>query len=336
MRSYPYECLWLCDEFQYEDSFGTMVAMAIEHDVSLGTMVTFPWRNPLDLAQRFATIAKFVKPGRHVVAGIGAGGTVQKQVLQDKSGSVATVTETIQLMRDLLAGEPVLLGRFPNLAAAFRYRTSNFARLHFPPPIPVPVLLAAAGPRMYEAAGAYADGVILSQLLIRTSYLGAKAGMVHEAMRAVDAARSMSADRAYSRIYNIHVSVARDRGVAKQWAKRNTSYCLSGAYIRYPEVLRQLGLDVDEIGHVAQAYHEGLGVEEAARRVSDALVDQAGCVFAGTPEEVTEQVLDLQRLLSDLDFDQIVIGVPLGPNIPDALELISREVLPKLLADVSV
>jgi alkanesulfonate monooxygenase SsuD/methylene tetrahydromethanopterin reductase-like flavin-dependent oxidoreductase (luciferase family) len=336
LRTYPYDCVWMCDEFQYEDSFGTMLAMASLEDISVGTMVTFPWRNPLDLAQRFATITRFTKPGRQVIAGLGNGGAVQMQVMALKAARIALMRETVLFLRGMFAGDSVELGDFPELAGLFHYNTRNRAKLYFPPSELVPVVVAAAGPKMYELAGALADGVILSQLLIRTSYLGAKRGLVHEAIAAVEKARDESGStRPFRRLYNIHVSVDRDGRSAKQWAKRNTSYCLSGAYVRYPEVLTQVGLDPEEIGWIAQAYKDGLGVEEAARRVSDKLVDESGCVFAGTPEEVTERVIELRRLLSDLEFDELVIGVPLGPDIPTALRLIGSEVLPPLLATVS-
>jgi hypothetical protein len=34
----------MCDEFQYEDSFTALAAMALRLNVSVGTMVTFPHR----------------------------------------------------------------------------------------------------------------------------------------------------------------------------------------------------------------------------------------------------------------------------------------------------
>ncbi len=101
--------------------------------------------------------------------------------------------------------------------------------------------------------------------------------------------------------------------------------------MRYPEVFPQLGLDPEEIGYVAEAYLKGLGLEEAARRVSDSLLERAGFVFAGTPEEVVEQCLTLKPHLVQLGFDHWIIGVPLGPDVPEALELLSKEVIPAIL-----
>jgi len=130
---------------------------------------------------------------------------------------------------------------------------------------------------MYEVAGQYADGVIFSQLVARTSFRGVQRGLLKQAAEAVESARGRSdSGRPFKKIYNIHISVSRDGKRAQEWAKRNSSYGLSGTFIRYPEVLDTLGLDREEVGFVAEAYLKGLGVDEAARRVSDDLVKKAG------------------------------------------------------------
>jgi 5,10-methylenetetrahydromethanopterin reductase len=332
MKAYPFDTIWMCDEFQYEDPYTVMAAMALKLDVSTGTMVTFPWRNPLDLAQRFGSLAKLVKPGRSVSVGIGGGGSVQVQVVGEKRNPVAVMRESVELLRELFAGKAPELARFPRLAARFRYNTNSKTRLYFPPPAPVPVLLAAGGPKMYELAGRSADGVIFSQLVARTSSRAAKTGLLQQANDSVEAARREgAASRPFKRIYNLHLSVSRDGEKARQWAKMNSSYGLAGAYMRYPEVLTELGLDPEEIAYVAEAYLKGLGVNEAARRISDSLLERAGFVFAGTPEECVEQVRTLTPHLEQLGFDHWIIGVPLGPDVPEALKLLTEEVIPHIL-----
>jgi alkanesulfonate monooxygenase SsuD/methylene tetrahydromethanopterin reductase-like flavin-dependent oxidoreductase (luciferase family) len=186
---------------------------------------------------------------------------------------------------------------------------------------------------MYELAGRGADGVIFSQLVARTSFRAAKTGLLQQADVAVETARKESPDpdRPFKKIYNLHLSVSRDGEAARQWAKRNSSYGLSGAYMRYPEVLTELGLDPEEVGYVAEAYLKGLGLDEAARRVSDSLLERAGFVFAGTPEECVEQCLTLKPHLDALGFDHWIVGVPLGPNVPEALQLLSKEVIPAIM-----
>jgi alkanesulfonate monooxygenase SsuD/methylene tetrahydromethanopterin reductase-like flavin-dependent oxidoreductase (luciferase family) len=331
METYPYGHVWFCDEFQYEDAITMLTALAVKQDVSLGTMVTFPWRNPLSLAQRFGTISKLMKPGRQLALGLGGGGTVQVQVMGEKTNPFSVIEESTQLLRELLSGQVVELARFPKLAARFRYNTAATTKLFFPPAEPVPIYLAAAGPKMYDLAGRHADGVIFSQLVARTSFLGAKKGLIKEAVDTVEAGRAKgNAERPFKKLFNMHVSVSRDGERARQWGKRNTSYGLAGTYLRYPEVLDRVGLDREEVAYVADAYTSGKGVDEATRRVSDSLLRQAGGVFAGTPEEVIEPMREMKRLLEQLGFDRLIVGVPLGPDVPEALELLGKEVIPAL------
>lgn len=334
LETYPYDSVWMCDEFQYEDAITVLGSMAMELDASVGTMVTFPWRNPLELAQRFATISKQTRPGRQVAIGMGGGGSVQTQVIGEKGNPLAVMRESVQLLRGLLAGRSVELAGFPELAARFRYNTATSAKLYFPPVSePVPVYLAAGGPKMLALAGAEADGVIITQLQVRHCPLGAGLGLFAEDMEIVEAARQQSSDpdRPFKRLYNFHLSVARNGHDAVQWAKRNASYGLTGAYLRYPHFLDDVGIDREAVGHVAEAYQKGLGLEEAARRVTDDMVTGTGLVIAGTPDEVAEALRSQLEHVEAAGFDHAVMGVPLGPDVSEALELLGKEVLPAVL-----
>jgi alkanesulfonate monooxygenase SsuD/methylene tetrahydromethanopterin reductase-like flavin-dependent oxidoreductase (luciferase family) len=335
VRSYPYDYVWLCDEYQYEDANTLLTLMASQLDTSVGPLVTFPWRNPLDLAQRFSTIAKVTRPGRHVALGIGIGGTVQIQVLGEKQIPVAMFEETIEFLRAQFAGESAELGRFPLLTARFKYNPTTKAKLYFPPPIaPVPVYVAAGGPKTCAVAGRHGDGVVLSQLVGRTSPPGIKAGLLKEALNWVsDAARGVGRDPTQiKKIYAGHISVSRDGRAARTWAKRNTSYGLAEIYLRDRERLALLDIAEEEVEPIAEAYRHGLGLEVATERVSDSLLRRAGLVIAGTPDECIGPFRELKHDLEVLGFDHLVFGVPLGPNVPEAVELLSKEVLPAVMS----
>jgi 5,10-methylenetetrahydromethanopterin reductase len=331
LDSYPFDQIWMCDEFQYEDSFTVLSAMAMRLDVSLGTMVTFPHRNPMELAQRFSGIAGLIREGREVAAGIGAGGAVQEQVVNEKTAPVAVMEETTRFLKSLFAGESVELKSFPRLSERFRYNPRTSAKLYFPPRPPVPVYLAAGGPKMFAMAGRMGDGVILTQLNPWTSLPGIHRGMFQQAVETVsDARKGVTKNGAFKKIYNLHISVSADGDKAKQWAKRNTSYALAGSVARYPAVLEATGVDLKEVEPVRDAYVKGLGVEEGARRVSDNLLEDAGFIVAGTPKEVLAKCELILPRVRDYGIDQLVIGVPLGPNVPEALDIISKEIIPAL------
>jgi 5,10-methylenetetrahydromethanopterin reductase len=328
---FSFDQIWMCDEFQYEDSFTVLAAMAMRLNVSVGTMVTFPHRNPMELAQRFSGIAGLVHEGREVSAGIGAGGAVQEQVVNEKTAPMAVMEETTRFLKTLFAGGSVDLREYPRLSARFRYNPRTKAKLYFPPRPPVPVYLAAGGPKMFDMAGRLGNGVILTQLNPWTSLPGIQRGMFQQAIQRVAQGRKVVAsDGAFKKIYNLHISVSADGDKAKQWAKRNTSYALAGSLGRYPDVLKSTGVDLEAVEPVREAYVNGLGVDEAARRVSDRLLDDAGFIVAGTAKEVLAKCEAVLPLVRAAGIDQLVIGVPLGPNVPEALDIIAKEIIPVL------
>lgn len=331
-KAYPFDQIWMCDEFQYEDAFTVLAAMALRLNVSVGTMVTFPHRNPLDLAQRFSSIAGLLEGGKQVAAGIGAGGAVQEQVVSEKTAPVAVMEETVRLLKGLFAGESVELRSFPRLAERFRYNPNTRAKLYFPAQPRVSVCVAAGGPKMFALAGKLGDGVILTQLNPWTSFAGVRNGMFQRAVEMVaQAQKERQGGGAFKKIYNLHVSVSRDGQKARQWAKRNTSYALAGSFARYPDVLKATGVELKEVETVREAYVKGLGVEEGARRVSDKLLEDAGFIVAGTPGEVLAKCKIILPQVRAYGVDQLVIGVPLGPDVPEALEIISKELIPEIV-----
>ncbi len=328
LQEFPFDQIWMCDEFQYEDTLTTLTAMAIDLDVSLGTMVTFPSRNPLELAQRFGSIAKLPPAGRQVVAGIGAGGAVQELVMREKTSPMKVLEETLSLLRSLLCGEDVALSEYPRLSTRFRYNPQTKARLYFAPDRLVPVVLGAGGPRTCQMAGRLADGVILTQIHARTSATAITRGLLDAAIRDVEEGRKGSSIHSFKRIYNLHLSVSKDGRLARDWAKRNTSYGVATFLAMYPELLRMVGVDAEEAAKVREAYVQGLGVEEAARRVSDSMLERAGYIVAGTPENCLNSIESIMPYLKKHHFDQLVIGVPLGPVLSEAIPLIAHEIIP--------
>jgi alkanesulfonate monooxygenase SsuD/methylene tetrahydromethanopterin reductase-like flavin-dependent oxidoreductase (luciferase family) len=304
LKNYPFSHIWMCDHFQYEETGTICAAMAMKLDTSVGPMVTFPWRNPLELAQRYSTISKLARPGRGAAIGLGGGGAAEVHVISEKRNPVSVIRESVQMLTGLLGGKTVDL--------------SN---------------LGAAGPKLCEVAGSFADGVIFAQLTVPAGSTAIEAGMLDELNQRLEDARSKSPNpnRPFKKIYNLHVSVSKDGYKAKQWAKRNASYGISGSYLRYPQVLERLGIDVKASARVAEAYQKGLGLEEAASRVTDDLLKKSGLVVAGTPEEVIEESVQLKRRLNNMGFDHFVFGVPIGPDVPEALDLLGREVIPAVV-----
>ena len=62
----------------------------------------------------------------------------------------------------------------------------------------------------------------------------------------------------------------------------------------------------------------------------DGLLERAGYVIAGTPDDCLKSMEAIVPHLKMHRFDHLVIGVPLGPDLSEAVPLIAREILPAL------
>ena len=268
--------------------------------------------------------------------GFGSGGGVQKQVLRGHPDPVSITEESVRLIRRLLRGEIVELADFPSLVRRFAFNPGGKAKLYFPPKEPVPVCVAAGGKRNIEIAGRHGDGLILTQIIPISTLAAMKSGMFQDAMKAFEAARAASANpnRPFRKLFGVHVSVSKDRMAARRWARQNISFILATD----PKELRQLGFPLDDVPVMQRSYVKAEGVEakgvgEAAaekmrNHVLDYALDSAGFLCAGTVDECIERLSELSPYVKEAGFDEIIIADPLGPDVPEALALIGKEIAP--------
>jgi alkanesulfonate monooxygenase SsuD/methylene tetrahydromethanopterin reductase-like flavin-dependent oxidoreductase (luciferase family) len=78
----------------------------------------------------------------------------------------------------------------------------------------------------------------------------------------------------------------------------------------------------------SQAYAENRGVDYAASLTPDEAVDRL--IIAGTPAQCNERIAELFALAARDGFTQVTIGVPLGPDIPEVIDLWGTEILPAM------
>lgn len=133
-------------------------AAARTQRVEFATSVTCPLfrYHPGLVAQAAATIARL--SGGRFLLGVGTGEALNETPLGFQfppfGERLARMDEALTVIERLLAGE--------KLDFSGRYYTTSSARLYSPPPHPVPVLMAAGGPKAAAFAGARADGLFTS------------------------------------------------------------------------------------------------------------------------------------------------------------------------------
>jgi coenzyme F420-dependent glucose-6-phosphate dehydrogenase len=126
--------------------------------VQLGTCVTCPLfhYHPGLVAQMAATADRL--SGGRMLLGLGTGEAINERSLgfpfPGYGERHARMEEALEIIRRLLHGE--------KLTYQGRYYTTETARLYSPPRHPVPMLMAAGGPKSATLAGQRTDGIIAS------------------------------------------------------------------------------------------------------------------------------------------------------------------------------
>ncbi len=310
LEPFGFTRVWTNDNLDYRSVLASSAAILARLPVKLGTAVTVPYfRNPIDLAMAFATMAE-LSGGREISLGLGPG-----------SRSILTrhVVELAVALRTLFAGDTLKRDDIPTLAEYFHLNAQHYA-LRFRAPAPIhlyygPSLLK---PAVLDLVARHFDGVILQTLYGIDD--------MEASLSRLDKARSRFHPNAPLRkTMLINASVSRDAQAARQHAKRFVSHIASG----WPdETLKGKGIDPKAIQAVRQAYADNRGVDYASSLTPDEAVDRL--IIAGNAEQCVERLRELFSVAVQHQFSEIVIGVPLGPDVPEVIDLWGKEILPAL------
>ncbi len=285
--------------------------------VTLGPLLANPVnRHPTVTASSIATIDELA-PGR-VLLGFGVGDTAVR-LAGLKPARVKELEAATRLMRALLDGEAVEVG------------AARPARL--PHHRPVPIWIAAGGPRTLRMAGTAADGVF-----IRVGTHPANIGTAVEAIRAgaLEAGRDPASVRLGVIFHTVLVDdPARALTMAKSMAAGYYEY--SPALFEPPR-LAWRGADPETLKYQHQVWPDFHHAPDllASGRVVDFLDAAAADAFAlrGGPVEVAEQLAGVLRA-APAEFDYVVLHPIPNPEFPDDPERgytarMAREVLPRV------
>lgn len=311
--------VWTNDNLEYRSVMASSAAILARLPVKLGTAVAVPYfRNPVDVAMAFATMSELGN-GRDISLGLGPGSRsiLTRHVVRTKP--MAIMAELAVALRTLFSGETLKRSDIPVLAEYFHLNAEHYA-LRFKTPGPIhlyygPSLLK---PAVLDLIARRFDGVVLQTLYGIDD--------MEASLARLDAARSgFGAAQPLRKTMLVNASVSRDGGAAKQHAKRFVSHIISG----WPDdVLAAKGIDPKAIQAVRQAYAENRGVDYASGLTPDEAVDRL--IISGTPEACVPRLRTLFDLAVRHGFEEITIGVPLGPDVPEAIDLWGAEIFPAL------
>jgi 5,10-methylenetetrahydromethanopterin reductase len=287
--------------------------------IVLGPLLANPvTRHPTVTASSIATIDELA-PGRTLL-GWGVGDTAVR-LAGLKPARVTELEASTRLMRALLDGHAVDVG------------AARPARL--PHPRPVPIWIAAGGPRTLRMAGGVADGVF-----IRVGTHPANIARAVETIRAgaADAGRDPRAVRVAAVFHTVLVDdPARALAMGKSMA--------AGYYEYSPMLFDRPGLawtgpDPERLKHehgVWPDFHHATDLE-ASGRVVDFLPPAAAAAFClrGGPPDIVAQLLDVLGA-APAPFEYVVLHPIPNPPTPDDLDSgytarVAREILPHIRA----
>lgn len=273
-----YESVWICETRLARDAFTILGGIAAHTKrIQLCTGIVNTWtRGPALMALTWATLDEMA-PGR-TIAGLGAywdplaynQGIERKKPLKQMREYVEVFRRLLNMERFTYEGEIVKVRDISLDLGEGRKRQ----------PIHVPVYVGSTGPKSLEAAGEYADGVILNAMM-STDYT----------RDAVERIRT-GAERAGRKLDDLEfpqlISVAMDNDgdKAREMARKIVTMYLG----QQPHIAKASGLSDEFLQKVHDTMggwppREG-GIEAAMKSVDDDIVTRL--VVAGTPDECLE------------------------------------------------
>ncbi len=280
-----YSYCMVADEGLMLDVYAVLGAAArATTKINIGAVTNPYTRHPATTAAALATINE-MSNGRAFVTLVAGGTMVLHPMGIHRTFPLATMADTIEMLRLLWRGEPVTWqGKRLKLEAA-QLTTGSHS---------IPIWVAARGEKMLTLAGELADGLVLmvkSDLgdafeLAQRSRDSIQPRLTTQAVAAhtVSDTPSTSHKPGLTRIYLDRLAY---RPEMIEEAKHLYGYAIMDSP---PRLLKNLGLTDTEIEELKRAFAKG-GPEAVADLVTNELVSQYQ--IAGTPDECRNQLQDL-------------------------------------------
>ena len=287
-----FDNFWVADSSLHARCTYTYLSYAAAHTsrIKLGTGITHPvTRHPAININSIVTLHE-VSGGRAVL-GIGAG---DRPVLELglRPAPVAAIEDMVHLARRLVAGETVSL-------EGHGFRTEQ-ATLVARPQGPLPIYVAASGPKTLMMAGRVADGVLMQ--------VGADPRCVVDATERV-AEGAAAAGRSLDEL-DLAVVLYGAIGEDREEARKNSRAFAAWVPQTVPRYCRLVGIPDEDVERVRQSYSGGelMKARGAAAAVTEEMID--AFTLSGTPEECRAKV---EKIVASSPVRHIAY-FPIGSN----------------------
>lgn len=302
-----YDSVWFGETWGYDmvTAMGEVVRATERIKVASGIMNVYS-RSPGVIASTFATLDEL--SGGRMIIGLGSSGA---NVIEHFHGvpfekPMRRLREYVEIVNMLLHGDRLVYrGEIFNLERGFRLQV-NLVRDH------IPIYIAAITPASIVQTGEIADGLIPIHWP-KTKYASVRRRLERGAQKAGRRASDITVAPYLTTGYVLDES---QREAVKRQSKQPVSFYIGRMGTFYKEMLAREGYP-EETNAIEAAW--GGGQEAAIDAVPDYMVENIAVV--GTPREIHEQLLDLQRLGVDLPL----LSMP--PGNPDQAGRVLEEVI---------
>jgi alkanesulfonate monooxygenase SsuD/methylene tetrahydromethanopterin reductase-like flavin-dependent oxidoreductase (luciferase family) len=321
-----FEQIWVNDNIRYRSQTVVLTAIASQVPIRLGTAIMVPYfHNPLDTADSLGAFSELCD-SREIDVGIARGdlGQSPQHVLPIKP--LLMVRETVQFLREALAGKEIAYGDFPFLCDFYRLNSRGKFSLAFKPRSSFKFYGGGNGPQALRMCGRVMDGLISSGTYIPMLKAGRLPGMLETADQA---AKQFDPNKTLRKVCELNVSISRDRAKAIEFPKRQVAHSILQweALGFTAEEYAKLGVQREQVLKLKQAFESGATVEQASTLVTEHMVKTY--YAAGTPEEVCDQIIELAGAAGRFGYDHVAFA-KLGPDYEEAIRLLADQVMPAL------
>jgi 5,10-methylenetetrahydromethanopterin reductase len=307
--------LWVADEHFLRDPWVQLGAIgAVTTRVSIGICITDPYtRHPALTAAAAATLQEL--SGGRALLGLGAGSTGFPALGLTPRLPAQAVTECIELCR-----------RMWHEPKAFSYQGQQIQflddNLDFKPPSPVPIYVAARGPKMLAVAARLADAVLIGSF-VQGLGLDYALKTIQEAEAGRDPALLPLRKACW-----IYLSVSSDSTAAQRGAARGLALAIRSSHKMLAEIGYTIPADVLAFVEASRHAWDAGEMDWVVARLPRELIDDLS--VAGDPAECVAKL----RQLKDRGIDEVAIlpFAPAGGNVQEMVELLFTEVAPALAA----
>ena len=299
-----FDYVWITDHFNNRNVYVALTTIALHtNKIKLGPGVTNPYLiNPVVTAQSVASLSE-IAPNR-VTLGIGAGDKTTLSLLGiEIKKPLTAIRESVEIIRSLTT-----TGKVKFAGKIFSVQKAKF---NFKPKGTIPIYIGAQGPKMLQLAASVGDGVLINashpkDIGDALKYIKTGAEAANRKLADIDVAAYTS--------FSIHEKEKK----AIKAATPVVAFIVSGS----PEpVLEKHGISVEDAMAIKKALEAG-NWGEAFSKVTPEMIEAFS--ISGTPETCIERINELIKL----GISQFVVGSPIGPNVREAIDLISREIIP--------